>query len=311
MSYNKILDCLTKIHEITSWETHLIKYNHRTNPNEFTCYTINFDDNDLLMETIQLMCKNYKYVVDKYNTNVVEYSGFNPKNTVDKLSVANPIINEQWNSLIQHINISDDSTDIKDIKSNGFIFVGTYLENSTHKNIYLLGRKNPVLGYNSNRTFFTSRHNTISEAKEPLLQFPKCFDAIVYDGILYMINSNCESIFNMEYSHKLICKKCLLELSEINLIENMDSFLQYATAGHTPKKFVTYDNLIIEKLKTPQGQQHFAQVLKIPLTNSNKFDLSTETNAKNFILAICGKTKHNLFDDTLCEVPSSTPLILT
>lgn len=44
---------------------------------------------------------------------------------------------------------------------------------------------------------------------------------------------------------------------------------------------------------------------------NKKFDLSEPNNAKNFTLAICDKTKFNMFDDGVCEVSSSTPILFT
>lgn len=169
-----------------------------------------------------------------------------------------------------------------------------------------------MLTYKKGRTpVFTSKCNTIGEANEPLVQFSKCFDAFVYNDIVYMINSNCESIFNMEYSHKIICKQHLAELESIKIIKDMEHYKKYAFYGQNPKKFITYDSLIVDKLRKIKFRSELSQKLKIPLdAKTNKFDLSNENNAKNFTLVICGKTKLNMFDHNVCEVPSSIPLNL-
>ena len=53
-----------------------------------------------------------------------------------------------WPSLIEHINNSDDSVDLKDISANAFAFVGNYEDtDGNNKNLYLLSRKNPVLTF--------------------------------------------------------------------------------------------------------------------------------------------------------------------
>ncbi len=77
------------------------------------------------------------------------------------------------------------------------------------------------------------------------------------------------------------------------------------------KKFITYDASIVEKLTQTKWKNKLAKDLKIPLdSTTKKFDLHEEANARKFTLAICGKTKLNMFDDGICEVPSSTPLII-
>lgn len=313
MSYSLIKEGLQKVNEVSSWKSLLISYDHKTYPNEFTCYIMNFSTSKLLKDVINNMCKTYLYKVNNFEGKVQEYTGFNSKNTIDKISTNSDLISESWNSLIQHINAYDDTTKLKEIEANAFIFVGTYLnENGEHKNLYLLTRKNPIINLEKDRnrsTIFTSQHNTITEATDPLVQFSKCFDALIYNNTAYMINSNCESVFNMEYSHKKICHRCLDELESTNLIKDIDSYRQFATSGQTPKKFITYDKVIVDKLKEPKNQKKLSNYLKIPYNSSTKqFDLSNAEHSKNFTLAICGKTKFNMFDDGLCEVPSSIPL---
>lgn len=313
MSFNLIEQGLNKTKDVTSWSSFLIEYNHKAHPNEYVCYDMKFSTGKLLKDTISDMCATYLNVVNKYEKKVIDYTGYNPKNVVDKIGTDNVLIKDCWKSLIDHINVSDDTTSFKNIKATAYIFVGTYKTDSGEfKNLYLLTRKNPLYTYKKNRSaIFTSQHNTISEADEPLVQFNKCFDALIYNNILYMINSNCESIFNMEYSHRKICQKCLSELEKSNIIEDITVYKNYATVGQVPKKFITYDSVIVNKLKLPKWQKQLSKDLKIPLnTKTNQFDLSNETNAKIFTLAICGKTKLNMFDDGICEVHSSTPLNL-
>lgn len=313
MSYQLIQEALNKIGQISTWETLLVKYNHTSYPNQFTCYNINFAQDSILLNTLSDMKGTFLKIIDRYDKKVEMYSGYNPKNVVEKLALDNPIINDAWDSLIQHINCSDDSTEIKNIKANAYIFIGTYSEASSTKNIYIIARKNPVLSFKKGRApIFTSRHNVLDKADDPLLQFGKCFDALVYNNAIYMINSNCESIFNMEYSHKKICQKSLDALEASSIIEDMSAYRQFATTGQTPKKFISYDETIVEKLKEPRWRRKVIQELKIPFNNTTKkFILNEEQHARIFTLAICGKTKLNMFDEGICEVPTSTPLNLS
>ncbi|GLC31134.1 DUF4868 domain-containing protein [Clostridium omnivorum] len=313
MSFSLIEEGLNKVQAVTAWDTLLIKYDHKTHPNEFTCYNINFNTENLLKGTISDMCGTYLKTVQKFEKKVQEYTGFNPKNVVDKLSTTNPIIKDSWTSLIQSINVSDDTTSLKDIKASAFIFAGTYKdEQNVVQNLYLLARKNPIITFKKDRThIFTSQHNTITETTNPLVQFGKGFDALIYKSKIYMINSNCEGILNMEYSHKKICQKSLDLLEQSNIINDIESYRQFATSGQTPKKFITYDSAIVEKLKLTKWQKQLSSDLKIPINPATKkFDLHDVNHARIFTLAICGKTKLNMFSDGVCEVPSSTPLSL-
>ena len=63
------------------------------------------------------------------------------------------------------------------------------------------------------------------------------------------------------------------------------------------------------KLQKQEYKDLLKKELRIPVNPAtHKFDLSKPQNARNFTLAICGKTKLNMFDKGVCEVPSSVPI---
>lgn len=312
MSFELIEEGINKIHDVTSWNSLLISYNHKSRPNDYICYNMNFQTSELLRDTINHVSNSYFNAVKSFDGKVLEYTGANPRNVVDKISTTNPLISSNWNSIVQHINSSDDTTSLKDIKANAYIFVGTYKStDGKSQNLYLLTRKNPILTYKKGRPkkIFASRHNIIEEIDEPLVQFGTTCDALIYKGNLYMINSNCESVFNMEYSHKIICEQSLEKLETLNLIKDIDLYKNYAKSKQVPRKFITYNDSISQKLTKPKWRNLLSKELHIPFdSKSNKFDLNKEIHAKNFTLAVCGKTKLDMFEDNICEVPTSTPL---
>ena len=313
MSYTLIKEGLEKVNTINSWSLALIEYNHKSRPNEYTCYSLRFSTDDLLKTTIKDMCDKFLSIVNKYEQEVKCYNGSNPKNIVDKLDIKHELIKEPWKSLIESLNNVDDSKELKDIKSKAFIFAGTYKHNDKDNNLYLISRKNPVYTYKKNRgKIFESRHNCIQEISEPLLQFGKTFDLMVYNGTLYTINSNFESIFNMEYTHKIVCKSSLDIIENADIIDNFETYKSFALSGQHPRKFSTFDKRIIANIKQEGNLKILVNELKIPYNEDvQKFDLQEEKHADLFTKAICGKTKYNMFTDGVCEVPASTPLTLS
>lgn len=310
MSYEIISTTLNKFNLINNWKACLIHYNHEKFPNEYICYPLNFSPTTLIKEIILEQRNSFLKTVDKYDRIVQPYTGYNPKNIVDKLNLTDELVTEQWISIIQHMIEPDDTTELQNIKANAYIFYGTYLdENNTENNIYLLTRKNPIVSYKKSRHIFTSLNNTISTPQEPIIHFNKCFDALIINSTAYMINLNCESIFNMAYSHKLICQRTLTEIQHANIINNFEAYSTFALSAQNPKKFFTYDRTILANLADPTFRTSFANSLSIPYdANTNKLDLSNETDAKHFTSAICGKIKKDFFNDVPCEVPTSTPL---
>lgn len=310
MSYNLIKEGLDKVNTINSWSLALVKYNHKSRPNEYTCYSLNFDSDTLLKTTVNEMCQNFLHIVDRNEQNVQNYNGTNPKNVVDKLPINHDLIRLPWNSLIQSLNVLDDTKDLKDIKSDAFIFVGTYVEDDQEHNIYLITRKNPVYTYAKGKgKILESRHNRIQEIRDPLIQFGKTFNVLVYKGTLYTVNNNFESIFNMEYTHKIVCKSSLDIIENANVVDNFETYKGFALSGQHPRKFTTFDQRILANIKQESNLKILVEDLKIPYNEDNqKFNLQDPKHAELFTKAICGKTKHNMFIDGVCEVPASTPL---
>lgn len=60
------------------------------------------------------MCDAFLSVVRKQNR-ILEYTAQNPKNTTEKLNVTSELMQLSWTSLVNHINNSDDSVNLKDI----------------------------------------------------------------------------------------------------------------------------------------------------------------------------------------------------
>ncbi len=312
MSFQKIESAINTAKQITHWNSLLIEYNHKRNPNEYICYNINFASAQLLNVIITSMCDAFLNVVKKQNR-ILEYTAQNPKNTTEKLDVTGELMQLSWTSLVNHINNSDDSVDLKDISANAFIFAGSYEDDDGNsKNLYLLAQKNPVMSFKKRTPIFSARNNTITQTTEPLVQFGKCFDILIVDNTLYSINNNFESIFNIEYSHRIVCQERLQELETADIVDDIDSYKTFASSGQNPKKFITYNPEIVKKLKKQKYKDLLKNRLHIPVNpTTNKFDLSDHKNAKNFTLAICDKAKNNMFDDGVCEVPSSSPISFT
>ena len=114
MSFQKIESAINTAKQITHWNSLLIDYNHKINTNEYVCYNINFASAQLLNDIITSMCDAFLSVVRKQNR-ILEYTAQNPKNTTEKLNVTSELMQLSWTSLVNHINNSDDSDNLKDI----------------------------------------------------------------------------------------------------------------------------------------------------------------------------------------------------
>lgn len=169
MSFQKIETAINTAKQLTHWNSFLIEYKHQKNPNEYVCYNINFASAQLLNDIITSMCDAFLSVVKKQN-HILEYTAQNPKNITEKLDVTNELMQLSWPSLVEHMNNSDDTVDLKNISANAFIFAGNYEDiDGKNKNLYLLAQKNPVLSFKKRTPIFSARNNTIVNTTEPLI----------------------------------------------------------------------------------------------------------------------------------------------
>ena len=108
MSYNMIVEAVSKIDDVNSWKTLLIKYNHASAPNEFTSYSFTFADSQIRTTLIKDMSTSFLKIVNEFGRKIEEYSGMNSKKVVDRIETSNTLISTCWRTLIGSVSISDD-----------------------------------------------------------------------------------------------------------------------------------------------------------------------------------------------------------
>ena len=122
MSYDFVKEGLEKVSSAKRWTLALISYNHKSRPMQYTCYSLNFQTDQLLKQTISEMCTSFIAVIDKQGRNIQNYTGANPKNVTDTISLSNDLIKNQWGNLIESLNVCDDYTSLNEIKPRAYIF---------------------------------------------------------------------------------------------------------------------------------------------------------------------------------------------
>ncbi len=108
------------IKKSTSWKSLLVSFNHKIRPNEFVCYSFAFKKTEVRARIVESMCGSFLNVVESYEDEIAEYTGMNPKGSVDYLSVKTGILNEIWTSFVRSISVADDNTPLSDIKARAY-----------------------------------------------------------------------------------------------------------------------------------------------------------------------------------------------
>ena len=146
MSYAILKEGLNQIDKITKWSLFLIHYNHKTHPNEYTCYPLYFEPVNLINTVVSRQKTTFEKNIEAFDEKVIKYTGFNSKGVIDKIDMSDELINTQWAALLRRIQDHDDSKKIDEIKAGAYIFVGIYKnDDGEDSNLYLLTKRNPIV----------------------------------------------------------------------------------------------------------------------------------------------------------------------
>ena len=67
---------------------------------------------------------------------------------------------------------------------------------------------------------------------------------------IHLFTLNGENLFNTECSYKALCADCIATVHDSDIIVNIEQqFLSVASSRHTPRRFVSYNQAHLEKLK--------------------------------------------------------------
>ena len=84
---------------------------------------------------------------------------------------------------------------------------------------------------------------------KPILSLRLNADVIMYDEKVYFLSMAGENLFNMERSYKATCSYCVNDIVESGIITNIECFKNTAMSGSNPRRFVSFNNSYLERLK--------------------------------------------------------------
>lgn len=309
MSMEKINEAYEKLRTATEWKSILVEYKHTTRPGQFRCYTFSFAQSRQAKELPIALFDTFNAIIQKNGFEVKPYTASNEKNVIEKIDTSNLLISTNWSNFIGSINVSDDTTKLEKIKPDAYVFIGTYKdENNTPQNIYLITKKNPILNFKKKKLYTGGRGNSIEIATEPILQFANTFDCVVYENVLYSLNLNFETIFNLEHTRKILTNQSLGKIDNLSIVNNIGKIREFAIKGQTPKKFITFSDTRLKYLQDMEKRSIIAQMLGLELDTDGKIKIVEDAHCIILIKYLCNKTARDMIDETVLEASQFTPL---
>lgn len=200
--------------------------------NTYDVYKIDTISIDTLYSDIHnYLIKNFLNKLD-----MCDYSSEMPKNKIGFIDLQNDdnVLKHGLNLLNECISTYTQFAS-KDLALHGYV-----LECNINGQTYMkvLSSSNPIKYYKHKFSFII---NNFTELTDPILSLNVSCDCIIFNDYALFFTGKAESIFDLEKHYKVLASKCLTQLQEKGIIEDFDSFKNYACCWPKAAKFESFD----------------------------------------------------------------------
>ena len=305
MSLDKLNKIFTAIPRCTAWSLQLLKI--KTSKRDGTSYTgreIKFTPANKLDEFISEI--SMRYISDdkgilKSFLDVTDYDGSTIDKTVYTLSVNNELIQSEYNNLITAIATPDSEINPLEFKPQAYLLKGIINIDNSDYPVKLVSMQNPITILKHK---FWMQNGTFQEISDKVLSLRPTIDIVIFDGYIYMLTLAGENLFNMERSYKAICTTKIGAIKDCNILTDFDAFSAIAGSGHNPRKFVSFNDSHLQKLKNANTRKKMAKKFNISL-DGDKFDSKKADTSDKLVKLLCDRGMVDPFDDNPMEVAGS------
>lgn len=181
------------------------------------------------------------------------------------------------------------------------VLVGQFERDETIIPIKLISMQNPITMLKHR---FMQNKGAFQELDKKVLTLRPTIDVLIYGNEVYLFTLNGENLFNMERSYKVLCSDYIAKVQESEIVVNIEKFSSVAGSGHNPRRFVSYNQSHLEKLKNASTRRKIATKFSIPM-DGGKFDTNQEGVTEKIVKILCDKGMVDPFESLPMEVPSA------
>ena len=302
---NDIRSILQNLNNAKNWSLQVlqIKPSKRAGT-EYTGREIIFDPAGRLEEFVSEVSELYigaKGCFDAKFVNLSEYDGSANGKTIYKLNGTSPLIASEYNSLMQALANPNSEDDPFEMKARASVLVGQFERDETIIPIKLSSMQNPITMLKHR---FMQNKGAFQEIDKKVLTLRPTIDVLIYGNEVYLFTLNGENLFNMERSYKVLCSDYIAKVQESEIVVNIEKFSSVAGSGHNPRRFVSYNQSHLEKLKNASTRRKIATKFSIPM-DGGKFDTNQEGVTEKIVKILCDKGMVDPFESLPMEVPSA------
>ena len=302
---NDIRSILQNLNNAKNWSLQVlqIKPSKRAGT-EYTDREITFDPAGRLEEFVSEVSELYigaKGCFDAKFVHLSEYDGSANGKTIYKLNGTSPLIASEYNSLMQALANPNSEVDPFEMKARASVLIGQFERDETIIPIKLISMQNPITMLKHR---FMQNKGAFQELDKKVLTLRPTIDVLIYGNEVYLFTLNGENLFNMERSYKVLCSDYIAKVQESEIVVNIEKFSSVAGSGHNPRRFVSYNQSHLEKLKNASTRRKIATKFSIPM-DGGKFDTNQEGVTEKIVKILCDKGMVDPFESLPMEVPSA------
>lgn len=255
---------------------------------------------NFLTEISDRYCSQEKGL-EKMFESVTDYDGSIVDKTIYKLTTDNELISTEYPSFVEAIGNPDSEVDPLEFSTQAYLLKGVISICGEELSIKMISMQNPVT---SLKHKFLCAYGTFTEISDKVISLRTAIDVVIIENTVYMLTLAGENLFNMERAYKSVCEKQTTNIIDSNIINDAEAFSSIASCGHNPRKFVSFNESHLQKLKNTNSRKKMSKKFSIPL-DGDKFDMSQPGAADKLVKLLCDRGMVDPFDDNPMEVSSS------
>ncbi len=305
MSLQKIKHTFEELTSCTTWVLQLLNAREINGEFVYNTHDITVTTPNALNEFTKELGLAYakeKGRLSKYQM-VCDYDGSAIENRIYKIDITDELISESYSKLINAMYNPDMQGNALEFRANAYVLRGNILIDGTNVSVSLFTIINP---FKVLKHTFSWDGDSFKVLPDKNLTLRGYIDVVVIDNTVYFFNMNGEKLFNMERAYKAICSHRVEDIIGSGIVSDEDMFRQYATSGHNPRKFVSFDENRLRKIKSDISfRNSIAEKFGIIQTPEGILDSSDGNNVNRIVKFLCKKGMVDPVDDNPVEVESA------
>lgn len=305
MSLEKVKAAFAVLPTYSSMSLQLLRI--KTSQRTGTCYTgreIILSPEGKLKSFTSEISERYtkpdKGVLCAFNS-VTNYDGCSIGHTIYRLKTDNALIGEEYRAFSTAIATPDSEIDPFEFDAHAYLLKGEISLNGEQNPVKLISMQNPVTVLKHK---FAQSNGTFREISDKVLSLRPTIDVLIVGNTIYMLTLAGENLFNMERAYRTVCIEKISVINECSIVTDFEAFSATASSGHNPRKFVSFNDSHLKKLKNASSRKKMARKFNIPL-DGDKFDTTRPGVADKLVKLLCARGMVDPFDDNPMEVAGS------